>query len=77
MSMERTESNEMAILKIGQTNNRPSSDRSQCVVCGSSITVEMDGLWTSYRVCVRNGHRQDDAEGMAPLVGAAFYPARG
>jgi hypothetical protein len=49
----------------------------RCPICDSSITIEMDSPWNSYRVCVRNGHIQGDDGSPAPLAGVMFYPARG
>ena len=53
-----------------------SSGRERCNTCDSSVTVEMDGPWRTYRICVRNGHLQGD-ESLPPLGGALLYPARG
>ncbi len=43
----------------------------KCLECGSSVIVEMDGLW-SYRICVRNGHVQGHGSSAGPLAGAAM-----
>jgi hypothetical protein len=51
-------------------------NQNKCPQCDSSVTVEMDGLWKSYRVCVMNGHVQG-GDARSPLAGAMLFPARG
>jgi hypothetical protein len=43
----------------------------RCRICGSPITIEMDGIW-SYRVCTANGHVQGFGSGAGPFASAAL-----
>lgn len=57
-------------------NQNKDQNKDKCPQCGSSITMEMDGLW-SYRVCALNGHVQGYGSSAGPLAGGVMlYSAR-